>query len=268
MENQNRFKKDEVDVEFSCLELKEQYENGTLLGNSCTSDEVDDALFYLSRIGALRLDGAFLVAYNAMKIERIEEVKRQYNKEDYKRLEEFYKNKIQQIHIVGEYAKKMANDEKEALLFVKDYFDLNHDSFLRKYFKGRESEISKNITPKKYKKLFGELSQKQLSIIKDASSKYIVVAAGPGSGKTKVLVHKLASLYMMEDVKHEQMLMLTFSRAAATEFKKRLMSPDMIGNAANFIQISTFHSYWTDFREYQIERYEDLLKEQKAMSKR
>lgn len=246
LENQNRFKKDEVDVEFSCLELKEQYENGTLLGNSCTSDEVDDALFYLSRIGALRLDGAFLVAYNAMKIERIEEVKRQYNKEDYKRLEEFYKNKIQQIHIVGEYAKKMANDEKEALLFVKDYFDLNHDSFLRKYFKGRESEISKNITPKKYKKLFGELSQKQLSIIKDASSKYIVVAAGPGSGKTKVLVHKLASLYMMEDVKHEQMLMLTFSRAAATEFKKRLMSPDMIGNAANFIQISTFHSYCFD----------------------
>lgn len=246
LENQNRFKKDEVDVEFSCLELKDQYANGILLGNSCTSDEVDDALFYLSRIGALRLDGAFLVAYNAMRIGRTEEIKRQYTKEDYRRLEEFYKSKIQQIHIVGEYAKKMSNDEQGALSFVDDYFNLNHDSFLRKYFKGRESEISKNITPKKYKKLFGGLSSKQLSIIKDASSKYIVVAAGPGSGKTKVLVHKLASLYMMEDVKHEQMLMLTFSRAAATEFKKRLMSPDMIGNAANFIQISTFHSYCFD----------------------
>ena len=49
---------------------------------------------------------------------------------------------------------------------------------------------------------------------------------------------------MMEDVKHEQMLMLTFSRAAATEFKKRLMT--LIGNAANFIQITTFHSYCFD----------------------
>ena len=176
----------------------------------------------------MRLDGAFLVAYNAMRIGRTEEIKRQYTKEDYRRLEEFYKSKIQQIHIVGEYAKKMSNDEQGALSFVDDYFNLNHDSFLRKYFKGRESEISKNITPKKYKKLFGGLSSKQLSIIKDASSKYIVVAAGPGSGKTKVLVHKLASLYMMEDVKHEQMLMLTFSRAAATEFKKRLMSPDIV----------------------------------------
>ncbi len=246
LESSDRVKKDEIGVEFSCLELKEHYANGTLLGNGCTSDEVDDALYYLSRIKALRLDGAFLVAYNAMRIERIKDMKRQYTKEDYKRLDEFYKSKIQQIHIVGEYAKKMAQDEQGAQLFVKDYFSLNHDSFLRKYFKGRESEISKNITPKKYKKLFGELSSKQLSIIKDADSKYIVVAAGPGSGKTKVLVHKLASLYMMEDIKHEQMLMLTFSRAAATEFKKRLMSPDMIGNAANFIQISTFHSYCFD----------------------
>ena len=48
----------------------------------------------------------------------------------------------------------------------------------------------------------------------------------------------------MEDVKHEQLLMLTFSRAAATEFKKRLLK--LIGNAANFIEIKTFHSYCFD----------------------
>jgi len=118
---------------------------------------------------------------------------------------------------------------------------MEYCNFLNKYFKGREDEIKANITPKKYKQLFEELSASQKSIIDDKESKYIVVAAGPGSGKTKLLTHKLASLYMMEDVKHEQMLMLTFSRAAATEFKKRLM--DLIGNAANFIQIMTFHSY-------------------------
>jgi ATP-dependent DNA helicase RecQ len=39
--------------------------------------------------------------------------------------------------------------------------------------------------------------------------------------KQKCCIHKLASLLLMEDVKHEQLLMLTFSRAAATEFKKR-----------------------------------------------
>ena len=55
-----------------------------------------------------------------------------------------------------------------------------------------------------------------------------------------MLVHKLASLLLLEDVKHEQLLMLTFSRAAATEFKQRLM--ELIGNAAHFVEIKTFHS--------------------------
>jgi len=49
---------------------------------------------------------------------------------------------------------------------------------------------------------------------------------------------------LMEDVKHEQLLMVTFSRAAATEFKKRLL--ELIGNAAGFIEIKTFHSYCFD----------------------
>ncbi|MCM1078131.1 MAG: ATP-dependent helicase [Bacteroidales bacterium] len=83
-----------------------------------------------------------------------------------------------------------------------------------------------------------------MEIISDKDSRCIVVAAGPGSGKTRVLVHKLASLLLLEDVKHEQLLMLTFSRAAATEFKQRLMS--LIGNAAHFVEIKTFHSYCFD----------------------
>ena len=84
----------------------------------------------------------------------------------------------------------------------------------------------------------------QSQIINDADSPYIVVAAGPGSGKTRVLVHKLASLIILESVKSEQLLMLTFSRAAATEFKKRLV--ELIGNAANYVEIKTFHSYCFD----------------------
>ena len=87
----------------------------------------------------------------------------------------------------------------------------------------------------------------QSQIINDDNSKYIVVAAGPGSGKTMVLVHKLAALILLEDIKYEQLLMLTFSRAAATEFKKRLFA--LIGSAAKYIDIKTFHSYCFDLLE-------------------
>lgn len=239
--------KEQVLVEFSVHGLKQEYEHRqSLFKFDVTIQDIEDALFYLSRIDAIKIEGGFLVVYNKLSIERIEkDNKKRYKTEDYKKLSQFYENKIQQIHIVGEYAKKMISDYKEALQFVEDYFQLNYSYFLNKYFKGsRQNEINRNLTPAKFRQLFGELSPAQLNIIKDNSSPYIAVAAGPGSGKTRILVHKLASLLLMEDVKHEQLLMVTFSRAAATEFKKRLL--ELIGNAANFIEIKTFHAYCFD----------------------
>jgi ATP-dependent DNA helicase RecQ len=239
--------KDEVLVEFSIQEIKNAYDNSSSLFKlDINLDDVEDTLFYLSRIGAIKIEGGFLVVYNRLSIERTEQNnKKLYTKDDYQKLEQFYESKIQQIHIVGEYATKMIEDYKNALQFVEDYFQLNYSSFLNKYFKGsRQNEIKRNITPAKFRQLFGELSPTQLKIINDNETKHIAVAAGPGSGKTRVLVHKLASLLLMEDVKHEQLLMITFSRAAATEFKKRLLK--LIGNAANYIEIKTFHSYCFD----------------------
>ena len=183
-------KSEEVLVEFSIQELKEAEK--LLLFRSqyeILSDDIEDTLFYLSRIDAIKIEGGFLVVYNSLTIDRTElNNKIQYKTEDYEQLHQFYQNKIQQIHIVGEYAKKMIEDYKGALQFVEDYFQLNYPSFLTKYFPGsRENEINRNLTPAKFKKLFGELSPTQLKIINDKESKYIVVAAGPGSGKTKVL---------------------------------------------------------------------------------
>ena len=238
--------KEEVLVEFSVHELKDEFEKRqNLFQIKVSIDDIEDTLFYLSRIDAIKIEGGFLVTYNRLTIDRIEQDNyKKYTKDDYKKLNQFYENKVQQIHIVGEYAKKMVADYKDALQFVEDYFQLNYTSFLRKYFPGSKADDLKlKMTPGKFKQLFGELSPTQLKIIND-SEKHIAVLAGPGSGKTRVLVHKLASLLLMEDVKHEQLLMLTFSRAAATEFKKRLLL--LIGNAAHYIEIKTFHSYCFD----------------------
>jgi len=254
--------KDEILVEFSVHELKAAYDSSfSLFKKEISIDDIEDTLFYLSRIEAIKIEGGFLVVYNRLTIERTEQDnKKRYTKEDYQKLNQFYESKVQQIHIVGEYAQRMITDYRNALQFVEDYFQLNYSSFLNKYFKGsRQNEIKRNITPAKFRQLFGELSTTQLKIINDNETQHIVVAAGPGSGKTKLLVHKLASLLLMEDVKHEQLLMLTFSRAAATEFKKRLLK--LIGNAANFIEIKTFHSYCFDLlgKVGTVEKSTDIL---------
>jgi ATP-dependent DNA helicase RecQ len=254
---------EEILVDFSVIELKKAYEESMRLFKSEVSiADIEDTLFYLSRIEAIKIEGGFMVVYNPMSIERLEEDNKiRYKLEDYQKLDQFYENKVQQIHIVGEYAKKMIDNYREALQFVEDYFRLNYTSFLGKYFQGsRGEEIKRNISPSKFRQLFGELSPTQLGIIKDNQNKHIAVLAGPGSGKTRVLVHKLASLLLMEDVKHEQLLMLTFSRAAATEFKKRLTK--LVGGAANFIEIKTFHSYCFDLlgRVGNAERFDHVVK--------
>ena len=129
-------------VDFSLLELKEAYESQMTLFNVRTSFyDLQEALFFLSRVGAISIEGGFIVSYNALSLERVEKDNRiQYKKEDYKKLEKFYESKVQQIHIVGEYAKKMVGDYTAALEFVDDYFQLNYFSFIKKYFKGAKTE--------------------------------------------------------------------------------------------------------------------------------
>lgn len=192
-ESQENKGKDEILVHFSVNELKHAYNSRSeLFISDIDISDVEDALFYLSRIEALKIDGGFMVLYNKLTIERLESNSRiQYKSEDYQKLAQFYENKIQQIHIVGEYAKKMIIDYNDALRFVDDYFRLNYQSFLNKYFKGsRQEEIRRNITHEKFRQLFGDLSATQLAVIKDQTAEHMVVVAGPGSGKTKLLVHK------------------------------------------------------------------------------
>ena len=249
-------------VNFSIVELLNKYNDTQLaLDATPTLSDMEEALLYLSKTELLKLEGGFLVIYNTMLLKRKVERRQWYGKEQYRILDEFYCQRIQQIHIVGEYANLMVRDYNAALKFVSDYFTLEYKTFISQYFKGeRRTQIGKNITPAKYNKIFGSLSEKQQEIINDNYSRCIVVAAGPGSGKTRVLVHKLASLLLLEDVKHEQLLMLTFSRAAATEFKVRLM--DLVGHAAHFVDIKTFHSYAFDLlgRQGSLEEADDVVR--------
>ena len=237
-------------VQFSLIglvnALKQQislFESESIFGEK----EVEDALLYLSKIGAISLEGGFIVMYNSLNVERIiTDNHIQYKQDDYKELFNFYKMKTQQIHMVGEFANMMLKDYDDAVGYVKDYFNLEYEVFIRKYFKGRQrtGEIQRNITPEKYNAIFGSLSNIQKQIIDDETSQFISVLAGPGSGKTRVLVHKLAALLLLEDVKPEQLLMLTFSRLATRNFKARLR--ELVGTASNYVEMKTFHSYCFD----------------------
>ena len=69
----------------------------------------------------------------------------------------------------------------------------------------------------------------------------ILVLAGAGSGKTKVLTTKIAYLIEEKGISPFNILAITFTNKAAREMKDRLVK--LIGSKADYSQISTFHSF-------------------------
>jgi DNA helicase-2/ATP-dependent DNA helicase PcrA len=83
------------------------------------------------------------------------------------------------------------------------------------------------------------LNAQQVAAVTDRGPALLIVA-GAGSGKTKVLTHRIAHLLSNKEAWPSQILAITFTNKAANEMKERVQS--LLGNVADGMWIKTFHS--------------------------
>ena len=87
--------------------------------------------------------------------------------------------------------------------------------------------------------LLDELNDKQYDAVVNTEGPCLVIA-GAGSGKTKVLTHKIAYLIDEKNVKPWNILAITFTNKAANEMKDRVEK--LVGDIAKDMWIGTFHA--------------------------
>ena len=88
-----------------------------------------------------------------------------------------------------------------------------------------------------------ELNEEQKTIVEYNGDKFLSVQAGPGSGKTRVIVEKVKYMVNELKVRPESFLIITFSTKAADELKDRLIEGDIPASDVQKMQISTIHSF-------------------------
>lgn len=90
------------------------------------------------------------------------------------------------------------------------------------------------------------LNEDQQKVVEYNGNKPLLVEAGPGSGKTRVIIERVKFLINELKVNPSSLLVITFTRKAANELKDRL-SEDIPKNIIDEMQISTIHSFCLDF---------------------
>ena len=157
-------------------------------------------------------------------------------------LEEHYGETTIQTHVMAAYAEKGLAAMDQAQRLSEDYFVLDRDAFLRRWLPGRGTEIRRQTTGTSWRTIVDALDNPvQAEIVRDDREQTnVLVLAGPGSGKTRVLVHRIAYLIRVKREDPRGILVLTYNRHAAAEIRERLRR--LIGDDAAGVTVSTCHA--------------------------
>ena len=94
-----------------------------------------------------------------------------------------------------------------------------------------------------------ELNPQQLKAVLNSENS-LLIFAGAGSGKTRVLTYKIAYLIKEKNTDPFKILAITFTNKAANEMKRRVI--ELVGRVGQYMWVSTFHSFCARFLRMEI----------------
>ena len=200
---------------------------------------MDRALMWLHEQEVIQLNRGLTVFRPAMTI-RLRPERRGFARTDFASLKLHYDEQVLQIHVLAEYVQRGLEAITDALRLAMDYFSLPRDEFLRRWLPDRD--LSRQTTPESWRSIVESLRNPiQRRIVADEREQTNVLAlAGPGSGKTRVLVHRIAYLVRVKRENPRGILALAYNRHAALEIRRRLSK--LIGDDARGVMVLTCHA--------------------------
>ncbi len=217
----------------SDLEIKSRIRNPAKL--------LDRALLWLHELEVIRLNKGLAVFRPAMTI-HLQRERRGFANADFEPLSLHYKGQVLQIHVMVEFAERGLAAVAEATRMALDYFALKQEAFLKRWLPGRTREIGRQTTPGSWTAIVENLRHpvQQRIVADDREQTNVLVLAGPGSGKTRVLVHRIAYLIRVRRENPRGILALAYNRHAAVDIRRRLAQ--LIGDDARGVTVMTCHA--------------------------
>lgn len=230
-------------VSFSFEELREALERDPSLRVEMKDPlaALERGLMYLHEQGVIVLQQGLSVFRSAMAIKVFPEMSGQrYTKENHEALDLHYRERIFQVHVMNAYAQAALRRIDEALRLILSYFSVSKEAFIELYFHGQQKLLEHATTERSFRAIVDALGNKnQMRIVTAPARRNQLILAGPGSGKTRVIVHRVAYLLRVRRVKPSAILVCCFNHKAAIELRRRLVA--LVGADARGVIIQTYH---------------------------
>ncbi|MBY9068230.1 RecQ family ATP-dependent DNA helicase [Hyphomonas sp. WL0036] len=234
----------DIQVATTVGKLSAALSSDVLLASSVSnlSKLLDRALLWLHEQEIITLGRGLTIFRPAMTLQ-LSPGTQAFTKRHFDPLADHYAEQTIQTHVMAAFAEQGLLSMNRALSLSQDYFSLERDVFLRRWLPNRSADLRRQTMPASWQKIVGSLGNRvQMDIVSDERDQTnVLVLAGPGAGKTKVLVHRIAFLIRVRREDPKGILVLAYNRHAAQEIRVRLRA--LIGEDATGVNISTCHAF-------------------------